>query len=856
MKSHVNSLFKINLPDNFDVFDSSKIGVWANNKQEDYKNQWPSISVAVLKRTELMDKIYKGNTWQEKFQDSCLSLYFKSEKISEENKQINGLEAYLLKAHTDAIFQKIHFKINYFFACILLDNDFYIEFKAVHEKSQEEQLQKWVVEVFNSLEIIGDTILRQKAWKEHLLEIEKEEEEFNAKQEAVANVNAKPEKKVYSITIPKDGKEYLTVGDFTFDFIEKECNACIAKMSRELVVTIKAKTKDYKKAIADQVLNDYPGDGQVEIVIPAKGIHNNGVPDGQLQFNEGKTNAPLFLYSKINGFDYRLDFNGTVIFKEGWLLMAGEMTKSYHNKSFPIQLAKKIEIATLNWSNYQFLSMKETASAKLEDVRFLYLENPDFVSFPKEILSFKNLESLNISNKSNSIKDHKLPLNIVPNEISKLTKLKALHCSGTSIQELPKTIGTLKNLEQLSFGNNLLTALPSSVMQLPKLKYLWLSNNKLTAIPKEIKLPELQNISLNGNKLKTLPESLAKQAKLNKINLNNNQLESLPTSFNAINTIELAMEDKKRLLDYDYKGADGKGLVAWDNKAFYAKNDQELVSEIETVIAENKLNKYKEGLIGLVKKGIAFKHNLEEDYAKVGNHRFGGMPDLPEEIPYPTFGENWRENKTNYAYEFIGQINCSQISHLQDYLPRTGMLFFFLETLHNIYGGANNPGKIIYVENENTLVSGKRFQFTEEDYFEMFDSNYQGYKVKAEKINSAPSFYASYVNKHLFKDEAEKAIQEDEQLLEDLYDLFEVPLNNKNTYEYAVNAHNFTQHEAPELQASLHKKGNPEDWITLLTVSSAGDMQWSDAGDLFFVIHKSDLEKHDFSNVFTTIETS
>jgi len=33
-------------------------------------------------------------------------------------------------------------------------------------------------------------------------------------------------------------------------------------------------------------------------------------------------------------------------------------------------------------------------------------------------------------------------------------------------------------------------------------------------------------------------------------------------------------------------------------------------------------------------------------------------------------------------------------------------------------------------------------------------------------------------------------------------------------------------------------------------------MQWGDAGDLFFVIHKSDLAKGDFSNVFITMESS
>jgi len=42
----------------------------------------------------------------------------------------------------------------------------------------------------------------------------------------------------------------------------------------------------------------------------------------------------------------------------------------------------------------------------------------------------------------------------------------------------------------------------------------------------------------------------------------------------------------------------------------------------------------------------------------------------------------------------------------------------------------------------------------------------------------------------------------------------------------------------------------------LLTVKSRGDFQWGDAGDLFFVIHKSDLAQQDFRKVFVTMESS
>ena len=75
-------------------------------------------------------------------------------------------------------------------------------------------------------------------------------------------------------------------------------------------------------------------------------------------------------------------------------------------------------------------------------------------------------------------------------------------------------------------------------------------------------------------------------------------------------------------------------------------------------------------------------------------------------------------------------------------------------------------------------------------------------------------------------------------------------------FDHAMNAYGFTQHESPELQAALARKGEPQDWVTLLLVGSKGSFQWGDAGDLFFVIHKSDLAKRDFSKVFVTMESS
>ncbi len=850
MKKIEHSLFSFEVPEGFDQQLLSETIALVRSSNIPYKVQPPFVRWNLEELEDLDRDEITGNTLAEKVVHYYLAEDSQGDRSEVQELSVNGFRTLGLSAKISSVVLEKEYHLHYLFAAVLLDEVHFISFLGVHEITADGTMQDWMMEVLYSLEVLGDTQLRAKALSDYDKRLNRLLGDRPQKKEA-----PKEAERPTDIAIPKNGTEYFSVGDFSFEFVPEATEMHITTFSRELLITIKAKTKKVKQGIAAKVLDDYPGDGAVTITIPAVGIHKNGVPTGSLFFEDGKTNAPLFLNAKIEGFDYRIDLNGTLILKEGWVLLEGEMTKSYHDHSFPIRLYKKFDVEGLDWKHYRFTSIAETRSVNKEDVRFLQLRDPNLTVFPEEILEFKNLEELIIVNKMQNWDGEKSPFSNIPEDIGNLDKLKKLQINGAAIKKLPEGIGALKNLEQLSINNCLLRTLPDSVWQLPKLAYMSFFKNDIDRIPENIDLPLVGNILLDHNKLTSVPASLALQPKLRRVNLEHNPLETLPEAFNAISEVTLSMEDKKRLLDYEYKGADGKGTVAWDDTIYWSENDASLLPRIDAVLTENDLEEYKVALRAIVKKSIGFRHVAEETYEKVGNHRFGGMPDLPKSMPYPRFGENWREDKDDYVYEFIAQINCGEIAHLQEYLPRTGTLFFFLETIHSIYGGRNAPAKVVHVQNNDELASGKRFQFTEDDYSEMVDGGYQGYTVSAEKMNSAPSFYASHVNEHLFRRGAEK-LKEDDDLLESLYDTFEAPINGKDQYEYEVNGHGFTQNEAPELQASLVLKGNPEDWMVLLTVTSAGDMQWSDAGDLFFVIHKSDLAKGDFSNIFVTVESS
>ena len=69
-------------------------------------------------------------------------------------------------------------------------------------------------------------------------------------------------------------------------------------------------------------------------------------------------------------------------------------------------------------------------------------------------------------------------------------------------RQTKRTTETALNLSDLD-----LEVLPESVCRLPRLRFLYLNNNRLTQLPKWIgQLAQLQELTLVGNRLTKLPE--------------------------------------------------------------------------------------------------------------------------------------------------------------------------------------------------------------------------------------------------------------------------------------------------------------------------------------------------------------
>lgn len=580
--------------------------------------------------------------------------------------------------------------------------------------------------------------------------------------------------------------------------LEGRLDAEVSELDHALAASLTASTAGLCDELVEEDLAGFR--------LRAYGIHQRGLPTGTFSFDLGYCDD-LGISLRNEGWNFALEFSGQLVMEGGWLRLEGCLTAPIESAPrFDVLIQQPFDPSTLDWTNYRFCTLAEASSADPAGVCHLELEGED------DLDRFPNLRTLRLRRGEGPL----------PSGLSNLVQLESVEVWDRPLSALPD-LSRLTRLERLSVNHCQLAATGPSLWRLPKLAYLSLEYNSLTEVPDEVDLPELVSLELSHNLLTTLPERLALQPRLEFLSLEENPLESLPEPYNQVKTLDLSVEDKLRLLDYSYPG-----LEPWDDAVFWAQSDAELSDEWKARIAEAGFEEHSEMLCALARKSISLEPIEEGDPWQVGCTRFGGWPDLPASLPYPRFESHQQE----YAYEFVAQLDCSQLAPWQDYLPREGHLYFFLDTLHQL------TPLVLYTR--EPPVSGAGLQLGAGDFFDFPSPPYEPHRVEAWQNASLPNSWAP-------------ELAEDQELFEEMIDCLvgEDPLRC-----HEINSYVFTALETPELQASLALRGHPEDWMVLLKVGSLGQFNWGDGGELFFVIHKSALAQEDFSRVYCNFESS
>jgi uncharacterized protein YwqG len=93
---------------------------------------------------------------------------------------------------------------------------------------------------------------------------------------------------------------------------------------------------------------------------------------------------------------------------------------------------------------------------------------------------------------------------------------------------------------------------------------------------------------------------------------------------------------------------------------------------LRRLIAKHALTPVEDAIVEEAAECSLLVRGSREDYAAVGNSRYGGVPDLPPSIPWPRNCESY--------LNFLMQVNLRDVPTITGSpLPKSGMLYFFLD---------------------------------------------------------------------------------------------------------------------------------------------------------------------------------
>ncbi|MCU5783674.1 hypothetical protein MA04_02974 [Alcanivorax balearicus MACL04] len=645
--------------------------------------------------------------------------------------------------------------------------------------------------------------------------------------------------------VPADHREYFDIDDHGFDFLPESEYYISAHghTGGDLMIDLKARARDHDDAVHGAFLNDYD-DGEIALRFSLNGVYHPDSPQGRISFEADRDTAGA-AYLWKEGFHYSVELYGELTLINGWVGFEGYLRDDFEKRSHRLRIAKRLPLEQLDWHHYRFTAMAELRQAPKTLPRHVSLSNLTGVDLPPDLFGYTSLESLTVQyNPADRSADG---LRVLADDIARLRHLHTLYLSNArALDSLPPALATLPELERLMISGSGITAIAGGILDLPKLNTCLLDGNQLQRLPGTFS-PSLRSLSLARNKLTTIPAALAALPELRHLDLQGNPLTALPQDLRDLPGLKLELEKRQTLFDYRYPGADGLGTVPFDDGVFLARHDEALNTLLAQALRDEQWAPYRHDLIKLARRTVALATTEADDYSEVGNTRFGGLPDLPAGESYPRLHGN-----DSPGYQFIAQLHCAELAPYQDYLPRSGLLYFFISD-------QEDPRALVRYQSGpvSTLRSAAGLNLSDDDIGDDHGL-YSPFRARAGLSVSLPHFYS---DQDYYRDAPSLAPLEDQfELTETLTETLKNALTETAAAPpvHAVNSFVFKQHDTPEIEAALALGGEQDDFMVLLRVSSdnnPGFCFW-DAGEIYFVIHKSDLAKADFSNVYCGLESS
>jgi uncharacterized protein YwqG len=269
---------------------------------------------------------------------------------------------------------------------------------------------------------------------------------------------------------------------------------------------------------------------------------------------------------------------------------------------------------------------------------------------------------------------------------------------------------------------------------------------------------------------------------------------------------------------------------------------------LNKLITEFNLEEYSDEIFKLAATTIIFTSSKIDNYENIGNTRFGGFPDLPEDIDWPiSNGENDIEDKGKF-FNFICQINLQEIAHLNNYLPKSGLLYFFsgeyyYEPEIKVIYYSGDLNKLVKKEVDNDDIVGGLVAVDIINNTASKVPMYKAYKVEIENILTLPHPYLNKIETSVIGQN-----KEIEKRYSDMYDIYH---ENLEEYTASMLGHFYWEHEVKDNEDFL-------DSLILLEVTSDSkiDFCFSDAGILAFSINEEDLINKNFEKIYAAVSSA
>lgn len=140
--------------------------------------------------------------------------------------------------------------------------------------------------------------------------------------------------------------------------------------------------------------------------------------------------------------------------------------------------------------------------------------------FPREI--FELADTLEVLNLSGNL------LSELPDDLSRLRKLRVLFCSDNRFTELPEVLSSCVHLEMVGFKANAICEVAPAAIP-PGLRWLILTDNQISVLPDSIgNCAGLQKLMMAGNQLAELPEAMRGCVGLELLRISANRFKALP----------------------------------------------------------------------------------------------------------------------------------------------------------------------------------------------------------------------------------------------------------------------------------------------------------------------------------------